>query len=124
MRFAIISLFLCACSVDTSQNAGPPPKVSVVQSSPNTLDVQLEGHEHLRGLQLTLDYDAAKVQLMHIDPGPDAQWLDTVRMGGPTGHTFVLISDTRQIPLPKAGVMARVTFAGSGAITSSHVVMK
>ena len=123
MRFAIVSLLLCACSVDSGQQNVPPPTVRVVQTGPQMLEIQIEGRKHVRGLQLTLDYDAQKVQLMHADPGPDAQWLDTVRMGGPAGQTIVLISDTRQIPLPKAGVMARVTFAGSGAITASNVVV-
>lgn len=124
MRCAILSLLVVACSVDTTAQSGPPPKVSVLQSSPTTLDIALEGGKHLRGLQLTLDYDPSQVQLMRVDPGPDAQWLDTVRMGGPAGHTIVLISDTRQVPLPKAGVMARVTMSGDGAVGASQVVMQ
>ncbi|HJZ84467.1 MAG TPA: hypothetical protein VKN99_04810 [Polyangia bacterium] len=123
MRCAIASwllLLVGACDASTETRPLPPSKLRAVATAPLTLELQLEGQRHLRGFQVTLDYDPAAVQILHAEPGPDAQWLDTVRTGGPAGHTVLLVSDTRQISLPRAGSIVRVMFSGNGHIALSH----
>src|SRR5262249_29720239 len=88
----------------------PPSRLSLVDVGPHTIDLQIDGQRHLRGISATLTYDAAALELDRIEPGRDAPWLDIVRLGDGAGKKRLLITDTRQIPLPRAGVLARLTY--------------
>ena len=68
---------------------------------PTTLDLTLTGDRHLRGLSGAIEYDASTLELARIEPGRDAPWLDVVRLGDGAGKRRFLLSDTRQIPLPR-----------------------
>jgi hypothetical protein len=117
MRCAIAKilagLVLCSaagCSTESQSKSLPPSVLRASDVGPMTFDLALEGERHLRGFEVTLEYDAQALAIQSVEPGPDAPWLDTVRMGSQQGHLIVVATDTRQIPLPRAGTIVRVHY--------------
>jgi hypothetical protein len=111
-RAALVALALALAACGANQDAAPttPSKLSLVDVGPHTIDLQIEGQSHLRAISAALVYDPGALELDRIEPGHDAPWLDTARLGDGAGKRRIVIADSRQIPLPRSGVLARLTY--------------